>query len=330
MRGAAGEGHLNPGVRRHRGPGPGDRGAPRPAAARSSATTRCGRTTTPSQRPRDPRRRTQRAPTGLTSGSRRSPWTAKHPTRSPLTSSVLASTASGSVSARVSPRSPSPCASPFRLSATLPDVRLVLAAMGPKMCAFGGAGCTVFFNWITPEFAAIPGGGGAKAESRWFGYVRPPWGTDAEGRLARTESFYRDMAPGLPEPLRGPRAHPEEPWASPERTRASSRRDSPATAPSTSPLSGPRQRDARGHERAGRGGSSGGLARAGFDQIAATSGPTQVARGFALRSKVEWPGVAARQGWHGALGEDAPSVGIGLGRATPDRLLLLPRAGATT
>ena len=37
----------------------------------------------------------------------------------------------------------------------LPGVRLVLAAMGPKMCALAGAEFDgAFFNWMTPEFAA--------------------------------------------------------------------------------------------------------------------------------------------------------------------------------
>ncbi|HYP56395.1 MAG TPA: hypothetical protein VEQ41_08880, partial [Solirubrobacterales bacterium] len=37
----------------------------------------------------------------------------------------------------------------------LPGVRLVLAALGPKMCAFAGAEFDgVFFNWMTPGFAA--------------------------------------------------------------------------------------------------------------------------------------------------------------------------------
>src|SRR4051812_24321125 len=37
----------------------------------------------------------------------------------------------------------------------LPRVRLVLAAMGPKMCALAGSDYDgAFFNWMTPEFAA--------------------------------------------------------------------------------------------------------------------------------------------------------------------------------
>jgi alkanesulfonate monooxygenase SsuD/methylene tetrahydromethanopterin reductase-like flavin-dependent oxidoreductase (luciferase family) len=38
-----------------------------------------------------------------------------------------------------------------QLREALPGVRLVLAAMGPKMCAFAGAEFDgVFFNWMTP------------------------------------------------------------------------------------------------------------------------------------------------------------------------------------
>src|SRR5262249_54469409 len=41
------------------------------------------------------------------------------------------------------------------LREALPGIRLVLAAMGPKMCALAGAAYDgVFFNWMTPAFAA--------------------------------------------------------------------------------------------------------------------------------------------------------------------------------
>ena len=91
-----------------------------------------------------------------------------------------------------------------KLRNALPGVRLVLAAMGPKMCALGGAEWDgVFFNWMTPEFAA---GAREKVESGAreagrdappvFGYVRTAVGTNAEGRLARDESFYRDLHQG--------------------------------------------------------------------------------------------------------------------------------------
>ena len=86
----------------------------------------------------------------------------------------------------------------------LPGIRLVLAAMGPKMCAFGGAEWDgVFFNWMTPQFAA---GAREKVEAGAreagrdappiFGYVRTAVGANAEERLAKDESFYRDLHQG--------------------------------------------------------------------------------------------------------------------------------------
>ncbi|MBK5218870.1 MAG: LLM class flavin-dependent oxidoreductase, partial [Thermoleophilia bacterium] len=90
------------------------------------------------------------------------------------------------------------------LREVLPDVRLVLAAMGPKMCALAGASYDgAFFNWMTPEFAA---GARAKVEAGAaeaslqtppiFGYVRTAVGPDAAERLAKEESFYRDLHDG--------------------------------------------------------------------------------------------------------------------------------------
>ena len=86
----------------------------------------------------------------------------------------------------------------------LPGIRLALAAMGPKMCALGGASYdAVFFNWITPEFAArsreLVERGAADAGREAppvFGYVRTAVGTDAEGRLEKEESFYRGLHKG--------------------------------------------------------------------------------------------------------------------------------------
>jgi alkanesulfonate monooxygenase SsuD/methylene tetrahydromethanopterin reductase-like flavin-dependent oxidoreductase (luciferase family) len=86
----------------------------------------------------------------------------------------------------------------------LPGVRLVLAAMGPKMCALAGAEFDgVFFNWMTPGFAA---GARKKVEAGAqeagretppiFGYVRTAVGPDAAERLAKEESFYRDLHDG--------------------------------------------------------------------------------------------------------------------------------------
>jgi len=86
----------------------------------------------------------------------------------------------------------------------LPGVRLVLAAMGPKMCELAGASYDgAFFNWMTPEFAA---GAREKVEAGAndagrepppiFGYVRTAVGPDAAARLAKEESFYRDLHDG--------------------------------------------------------------------------------------------------------------------------------------
>jgi alkanesulfonate monooxygenase SsuD/methylene tetrahydromethanopterin reductase-like flavin-dependent oxidoreductase (luciferase family) len=90
------------------------------------------------------------------------------------------------------------------LREALPGVRLVLAAMGPKMCALAGAEFDgVFFNWMTPGFAA---GAREKVEAGArdagreappvFGYVRTAAGPDAAERLAKEESFYRDLHKG--------------------------------------------------------------------------------------------------------------------------------------
>lgn len=91
-----------------------------------------------------------------------------------------------------------------RFREALPGVRLVLAAMGPKMCAFGGAEWDgVFFNWMTQGFAARArehverGATEAGREAPpVFGYVRTAVGEDAAGRLAKEEAFYRDLHDG--------------------------------------------------------------------------------------------------------------------------------------
>lgn len=86
----------------------------------------------------------------------------------------------------------------------LPEVKLVLAAMGPKMCRLAGSSYDgALFNWMTPGFAAgkreeVEAGA---SESRHetppiFGYVRTAVGPDAAERLAKEESFYRDLHKG--------------------------------------------------------------------------------------------------------------------------------------
>ncbi len=91
-----------------------------------------------------------------------------------------------------------------RLREALPGIRLAIAAMGPKVSALGGAEWDgVFFNWMTPEFAATARGwveDGAREAGREpphvFGYVRTSVRADAEERLAKEEAFYRDLHPG--------------------------------------------------------------------------------------------------------------------------------------
>jgi alkanesulfonate monooxygenase SsuD/methylene tetrahydromethanopterin reductase-like flavin-dependent oxidoreductase (luciferase family) len=86
----------------------------------------------------------------------------------------------------------------------LGGVRIVLAAMGPKMCALGGSEYDgVFFNWMTPAFArdargnVESGAGEAGRETPpVFGYVRTAVGPDAAERLAKEEAFYRDLHDG--------------------------------------------------------------------------------------------------------------------------------------
>jgi alkanesulfonate monooxygenase SsuD/methylene tetrahydromethanopterin reductase-like flavin-dependent oxidoreductase (luciferase family) len=86
----------------------------------------------------------------------------------------------------------------------VPEVRLVLAAMGPKMCALAGSGYDgAFLNWMTPEFAAgareYVHEGAAEAGREpppVLGYVRTAVGDDAGERLAKEEAFYRDLHDG--------------------------------------------------------------------------------------------------------------------------------------
>jgi alkanesulfonate monooxygenase SsuD/methylene tetrahydromethanopterin reductase-like flavin-dependent oxidoreductase (luciferase family) len=86
----------------------------------------------------------------------------------------------------------------------LPGVRIALAAMGPRMCELAGAAYDgACFNWMTPEFAsdarALVERGAADAGRETppvFGYVRTAVGTDAEDRLLKEESFYRQLHKG--------------------------------------------------------------------------------------------------------------------------------------
>ena len=86
----------------------------------------------------------------------------------------------------------------------LPDVRILLAAMGPKMSALAGSGYDgAFLNWMTPEFAARARErvhAGSREEGRKpppvLGYVRTAVGPDAAERLEKDEAFYRDLHDG--------------------------------------------------------------------------------------------------------------------------------------
>ncbi len=91
-----------------------------------------------------------------------------------------------------------------QLRDVVPGVRLVLAAMGPKMCALAGSSYDgAFFNWMTPDFAAgaraqVEGGAGeaGRPTPAVMGYVRTAVGENAAERLAKEESFYRDLHDG--------------------------------------------------------------------------------------------------------------------------------------
>ena len=158
------------------------------------------------------------------------------------------------------------------LREALPGVRLVLAAMGPKMCAFAGAEWDgVFFNWMTPEFAAGARERveeGAREAGREpppvFGYVRTAVGADAEGRLAKDESFYRDLHQGY-------RGHFDRPGA-PEGTVGVAAENAGDAAECSSlgyraldtvVVRALASADVRGHVRPGRSGGTGRVGRRG-------------------------------------------------------------------
>jgi alkanesulfonate monooxygenase SsuD/methylene tetrahydromethanopterin reductase-like flavin-dependent oxidoreductase (luciferase family) len=90
-------------------------------------------------------------------------------------------------------------------SAMPQDARVIVAAMGPKMCALAGAQADgVFLNWMTPERAAwarerVAEGAheaGRESPPPVFGYVRVAVGADAAERLLKEESFYRELHQG--------------------------------------------------------------------------------------------------------------------------------------
>jgi alkanesulfonate monooxygenase SsuD/methylene tetrahydromethanopterin reductase-like flavin-dependent oxidoreductase (luciferase family) len=91
------------------------------------------------------------------------------------------------------------------MRAALPsETRIVVAAMGPKMCALAGAEADgAFLNWMTPQKAAWARErvqeGTAQAGREpppVFGYVRVAAGEGAGERLLKEESFYRGLHDG--------------------------------------------------------------------------------------------------------------------------------------
>jgi len=83
----------------------------------------------------------------------------------------------------------------------LPHTRLLLAALGPRMCELGGSDFDgVLVAWMTPPLIAaarerIAAGAGAAGRPAppLAGYVRAAVGADAETRLARDEGFARGL-----------------------------------------------------------------------------------------------------------------------------------------
>jgi alkanesulfonate monooxygenase SsuD/methylene tetrahydromethanopterin reductase-like flavin-dependent oxidoreductase (luciferase family) len=93
----------------------------------------------------------------------------------------------------------------WAMRAVLPaHSKIVVAAMGPKMCELAGSEADgVFVNWMTPEKAAWARERvheGAHQAGREpppvFGYVRVAVGPDAAERLLKEESFYRGLHEG--------------------------------------------------------------------------------------------------------------------------------------
>ena len=90
------------------------------------------------------------------------------------------------------------------LREAIPGVRLALACMGPKMCALAGTDYdAAFLNWCPADVAAEKRAivhEGASEVGRIpppvFGYVRVACGEDAQDRMTKEESFYRDLHDG--------------------------------------------------------------------------------------------------------------------------------------
>jgi alkanesulfonate monooxygenase SsuD/methylene tetrahydromethanopterin reductase-like flavin-dependent oxidoreductase (luciferase family) len=86
----------------------------------------------------------------------------------------------------------------------LAGARVIVAAMGPKMCMLAGAEADgVFLNWMTPakalwarERVAEGAAEAGREPPPVFGYVRVAVGSDAQERLLKEESFYRQLHQG--------------------------------------------------------------------------------------------------------------------------------------
>ena len=148
------------------------------------------------------------------------------------------------------------------LREALPGVRLVLAAMGPKMCALAGAELRRRVLQLDDarvrRLGAAQRRGGRRATPGAstppvFGYVRTAVGDDAGERLAKEESFYRDLHDGYrnhfdrlgePEGTVGvAAADRDEAQAAARRLRGARRHRRPR----------PRERHGRGDDRGGGG-----------------------------------------------------------------------------
>ena len=85
----------------------------------------------------------------------------------------------------------------------LPEVRVIVAAMGPKMCALAGEVADgALLNWMTPERAlwarelVLDGAkraGRNPLETTIYGYIRVAMGKGAAERLEQEAAFYTQM-----------------------------------------------------------------------------------------------------------------------------------------
>ncbi len=120
------------------------------------------------------------------------------------------------------------------LREAIPGVKLVLAAMGPKMCALAGSSYDgAFFNWVTPEYAADARGnveaGAAEAgrpAPRVYGYPTPRRGSPRRRASTATSTTATAASSSAS-------ANRRAPSASPPRTPTTPTECSTPTRPST-------------------------------------------------------------------------------------------------